>query len=113
MLLSPYGCTDSAGHAESLKLTRECPEIAAKLGSPIERGWGFSNYESSAGGVTRYTTMTFPVSGPRGSGRLEYVHSNASNPSGLLRLLVEVDGKIVDVLSCVGRGSSVPVIPTS
>lgn len=96
-------------YAEGLARARNSREVAEALGTPVEPGWWVLGSLKTQGDSSGRADISFPIAGPKGSGKLYVVGSKSAGRWHYLTIRVDVyGGKSVDLLREAERPEAPP-----
>lgn len=91
---------ENPSYAAALARAQADPRVVELLGEPITGGLPGNTQIQMTGNGNSYTTMTVPLTGPKGEGRLELrANRRGQGPVEFERLEVWVGGEGVDLLA--------------
>jgi hypothetical protein len=98
LALGAGGCKDpSEAHAAALVQAAKCAEVTDALGTPLDGVW-FGYHQNTSAGY-QAITVEGSISGPKGSGDIEFDAEKGSGWS-IKRGKVVVKGKTIDIVAC-------------
>jgi len=87
-----YSFKRSDVYNQALAEARKSPELAGKLGQPLEPGW-FISGNINLNGTSGEASLSTPISAPKGKGTLYIVASKSAGKWHFETLEVEIDGE--------------------
>jgi hypothetical protein len=102
----PHTIGKASGYYPALmKALADCPEVTAKLGkNPRAATFGLNTGSCSSSGSSYSASGRMPVKGDKASGTLRYSISKSGDTTTLHAALLSVDGKDINVSSCLIKG---------
>jgi hypothetical protein len=97
ILLISAGMRHSDAYRLALQTAESSPCVAQRLGSPLKTGWFFSGGMRTTNGEGT-ADLDFPISGPKGSGRMHVFATKFDDTWYLQLLTLSVDGKKIRLL---------------
>jgi Cytochrome oxidase complex assembly protein 1 len=92
----------------ALAAAQRDPAVVAELGAPVSPGW-LTMGQIEVSGPGGRANLSIPISGPRGSGKIEAQANKAGGKWTFSRLAVQVEGRStpVDLLAPAATASSI------
>jgi hypothetical protein len=92
MFLVMGGIRSSDAYQQALAKAKANPEVALRLGQPIEPGW-FVSGNISVSGPSGDADLSIPITGPKGKGTIYVVAKKSAGEWTYSRMEVEVEGQ--------------------
>ena len=93
---------DSEPYQGALSQVRNNEQVIQALGEPIEPGWWIIG-SSETSGTSGFADFSFPLSGPKNSGKLYVVAVKSAGQWEFQRIELEVDGQSSRIPLLTGR----------
>jgi len=92
MLLVMGSIRSSDAYQQALAKAKANPEVALRLGQPIQPGW-FISGSINVSGPSGDADLSIPISGPKGKGTVYVVGKKSAGEWSYTRMEVEVEGQ--------------------